>query len=186
MSAGVRHTQGYTDNDYNGTLQYSSQMKQADTYAYAQYNGKWGKLGYRLGMGVTRSWFQQIGQEDYETYSLNPRLNLTYAFNDQWSISLNGNVNTMNPSLSQLSAVEQLTDSLQSERGNPNLKPYSYYRSTFRLNYSKGNGILDCATSITTVIRPSCLIFIVRMIDLSIVTLIIPVSRTGLSVWMDV
>ena len=23
-------------------------MKQADTYAYAQYNGKWGKLGYRL------------------------------------------------------------------------------------------------------------------------------------------
>lgn len=138
LSAGVRHTQGYTDNDYNGTLQYSLQMKQADTYAYAQYNGKWGKLGYRLGMGVTRSWFQQIGQEDYETYSLNPRLNLTYAFNDQWSISLNGNVNTMNPSLSQLSAVEQLTDSLQSERGNPNLKPYSYYRSTFRLNYSKG------------------------------------------------
>ena len=69
---------------------------------------------------------------------MNPRLNLTYAFNDQWSISLNGNVNTMNPSLSQLSAVEQLTDSLQSERGNPNLKPYSYYRSTFRLNYSKG------------------------------------------------
>ena len=61
LSAGVRHTQGYTDNDYNGTLQYSSQMKQADTYAYAQYNGKWGKLGYRLGMGVTRSWFQQIG-----------------------------------------------------------------------------------------------------------------------------
>ena len=44
----------------------------------------------------------------------------------------------MNPSLSQLSAVEQLTDSLQSERGNPNLKPYSYYHSTFRLNYSKG------------------------------------------------
>lgn len=138
LSAGIRHTQGYTDNAYSGTLQYSSQMKQADTYAYAQYNAKWGKLSYRLGLGLTRSWFQQIGQEDYETYSLNPRLNLTYAINEQWSMSLNGNVNTMNPSLSQLSAVEQLTDSLQSERGNPNLKPYSYYRSTFRLNYSKG------------------------------------------------
>lgn len=138
LSAGIRHTQGYTDNEYSGTLQYASQMKQADTYAYAQYNGKWGKLNYRLGMGLTRSWFQQIGQEDYETYSLNPRLNLTYAINEQWSLSLNGNVYTMNPSLSQLSAVEQLTDSLQSERGNPNLKPYSFYRSTFRLNYSKG------------------------------------------------
>lgn len=138
LSAGVRHTQGYADNAYNGTLQYNSQMKQADTYAYAQYSGKWKKLSYRLGMGVTRSWFKQIGQEDYETYSLNPRLNLTYAFNDQWSASLNGNISTINPSLSELSAVEQLTDSLQSQRGNPNLKPYSYYRNTLRLNYSKG------------------------------------------------
>lgn len=58
LSAGIRHTQGYTDNEYSGTLQYASQMKQADTYAYAQYNGKWGKLNYRLGMGLTRSWFQ--------------------------------------------------------------------------------------------------------------------------------
>lgn len=138
LSGGIRHTQGYADNDYNGTLQYSSQMKQADTYAYAQYNGKWGKLGYRLGMGATRSWFQQIGQEDYETYSLNPRLNLNYSINKQWSISVNGDVYTMNPSLAQLSAVEQLTDSLQLERGNPNLKPYSLYRSNIRLNYSKG------------------------------------------------
>lgn len=138
LSTGIRHTQGYTNNDYSGTLLFSSQMKQADTYAYAQYSGKWGKLGYRLGLGVTRSWFQQIGQEDYETYSLNPRLNLNYTFNEQWSMSLNGNVSTMNPSLSQLSAVEQLTDSLQIERGNPKLNPYSYYRSNIRLNYSKG------------------------------------------------
>lgn len=138
LSTGVRHTQGYADNDYKGTLQYNSQMKQADTYAYAQYGSKWKKLGYRFGLGITRSWFQQIGQEDYETYSLNPRLNLTYTFNDQWSASLNGNVSTINPSLSELSAVEQLTDSLQSQRGNPNLKPYSSYRNTLRLNYSKG------------------------------------------------
>lgn len=138
LSTGVRHTQGYADNEYNGTLLYNSQMKQADTYAYAQYSGKWGKLAYRFGVGITRSWFQQIGQEDYETYSLNPRLNLTYVFNDQWSMSMNGDVSTINPSLAQLSAVEQLTDSLQLDRGNPNLKPYSYYRSTIRLNYSKG------------------------------------------------
>lgn len=29
-------------------------------------NGK--KMNYTLGAGVTRSWYQQIGQEDYETY----------------------------------------------------------------------------------------------------------------------
>lgn len=138
LSVGVRHTQGYADNEYAGTLQYSTQLKQADSYAYAQYRGKWGQLVYRLGMGITRSWFQQIGQKEYETYSPNPQLYLTYTFNEQWSMSLNGSVSTINPSLSQLSAVEQLTDSLQLDRGNPNLKPYSYYRSNFRLNYDKG------------------------------------------------
>lgn len=137
LSTGVRHTQGYANNEYAGTLQYNTQMKQADTYAYAQYRAKWNKLGYRFGLGVTRSWFQQIGENDYETYSLNPRLNLTYTFNEQWSMSLDGDVITINPSLSQLSAIDQLTDSLQLDRGNPNLEPYSFYRSTFRLNYSK-------------------------------------------------
>lgn len=138
LSTGIRHTQGYADNQYTGTLQYNTQMKQADTYAYAQYSGKWKKLGYRLGLGVTRSWFQQVGEDDYETYTLNPRLNFTYKLSEQWSMSLDGNVNTINPSLSQLSAVDQLTDSLQLNRGNPGLNPYSVYRSTFRLNYSKG------------------------------------------------
>lgn len=137
LSSGIRHTQGYADNEYAGTLLFNTQMKQADTYAYAQYRGKWSKLGYRFGLGVTRSWFQQTGQEEYETYSLNPRLNLTYTFNEQWSMSLDGNVSTINPSLSQLSAVDQLTDSLQLDRGNPNLEAYSYYRSALRLNYSK-------------------------------------------------
>ena len=44
----------------------------------------------------------------------------------------------MNPSLSQLSAVDQLSDSLQIERGNPDLRPYDNYYTSFRLNYNKG------------------------------------------------
>ena len=43
FSSGIKHTQAYSDNEYSGTLNYNTQMKQADTYAYAQYNGKWKK-----------------------------------------------------------------------------------------------------------------------------------------------
>ena len=137
LTTGIKHTQGYTDNTYDGTLYFQTKMKQADTYGYVQYKGKWKKLGYSAGMGATRSWFRQEGQEDYETWSLNPRINLNYTFNKNLSAAFQGSISTMNPSLSQLSAADQLTDSLQIERGNPNLKPYDYYRTSFRLNYNK-------------------------------------------------
>lgn len=138
LTGGIRHTQSYTDNIYKGTLLYNTQMHQANTYGYAQYANQWGKLTYSIGMGVTRSWLQQEGEEDYETWSFNPRIKLSYPINKQWSVSLQGNVSTVNPSLSELSAVDQLTDSLQIQRGNPDLKPYNYYQTNVRLNYQKG------------------------------------------------
>lgn len=137
LSAGVKHTQAYSDNTYDGTLQYNTQMKQADTYAYAQYNGKWKKLNYMVGAGVTRSWFQQIGQEDYETYTVNPRFSLAYTFSDAFYARLNGSLDSNQPSLSQLSAVDQLVDSLQIQRGNPALQPYNNYRLNLTLGYNK-------------------------------------------------
>lgn len=137
LTGGIRHTYSYTDNLYQGTLLYNTRMRQSTTYGYVQYAGKWKILAYRLGMGVTRSWLQQEGEEDYQTWSLNPRFNLNCPINKQWSVALQGSISTINPSLSELSAVDQLTDSLQIQRGNPNLKPYNYYQANFRLNYHK-------------------------------------------------
>ena len=138
LTTGITHTQGKTDNTYLGTLEYNTRMQQANTYGYAQYKGKAGKLNYTLGMGVTRSWLKQEGEEDYETWSFNPQINLSYRFNKQWSTSLVGRIETINPSLSELSAVDQLVDSLQIKRGNPDLKPYNHYYSRLRFNYNKG------------------------------------------------
>lgn len=138
LSAGVRHTQAYSDNLYTGTLQYGTQMKQADTYAYMQYKGKAGRLGYSAGMGMTRSWLHQVGQEDYETYKVNPRFSLSYTFSNAFYMRLNANMNSNQPSLGQLSAVDQLVDSLQINRGNPSLKPYDSYYAGLSMGYSKG------------------------------------------------
>lgn len=138
LTGGLKHTQSYTNNSYEGTLYDKTQMKQANTYGYIQYAGKWGRLAYQLGLGITRSWLQQKGQNDYETWSLNPRLLFNLPINSNWSLSLQGNIHTINPSLSELSAVDQLTDSLQIQRGNPTLKPYHDYQTNFRLNYHKG------------------------------------------------
>ena len=112
-------------------------MNQAFTSGYAQYKGKLGKLNYMVSMAASRLWFKQ-GGEDEEEWSFNPRFSLSHTFNKQWSASLTGNIGTMNPSLSQLSNVDQLMDSLQINRGNPDLKPYHSNNASFRLNYNKG------------------------------------------------
>ena len=137
LTTGISHTQSYTDNTYLGTLQYHTRMNQAFTGGYVQYKGKLGKLNYTVSMAASRLWFKQ-GGEDEEEWSFNPRFSLSHTFNKQWSASLTGNIGTMNPSLSQLSNVDQLMDSLQINRGNPDLKPYHSNNASFRLNYNKG------------------------------------------------
>ena len=138
LNAGIKHTQSYTDNVYDGTLYYNTQMKQALSYGYVQYNGKWKKLKYGFGVGVNRSWYHQIGQDKYEDWSFNPRFNLSYTFNNHWSTSLQGNGRNVSPGLALISAADQLVDSLQIERGNPDLQTYMSYSLKYRLNFNKG------------------------------------------------
>lgn len=139
VTAGLKHTQAWTDNSYRGTLDYRTRMMQAETYAYLQQDGRLGtRMTYRLGLGATRSYFHQKGSECYDHWSFNPQLMLTYRFNDYWNAAFESVARNINPSLSQLSEASQLTDSLQLNRGNPLLKPYTYYGSSLHLRFSRG------------------------------------------------
>ena len=51
---------------------------------------------------------------------------------------VNGSVNNVSPSLSELSAIEQYIDTLQIRRGNPYLKPYKSYDMQANYLYKKG------------------------------------------------
>ncbi len=139
ISGGVRHTQSFTDNEYINGINYKTEMDQALTYAYGEFRGKIQKLDYTIGVGVTRSWFKQKGEaESYEDYTFNPRIVLHYNLPGKSFIRLNASINNSNPSLSNLSAIEQTIDSLQIQRGNPNLKPYNSYSIGLTYEYQKG------------------------------------------------
>lgn len=137
LSAGVRHTQSKSDNEYINGHSYNTEMQQAVTYAYAELKGSLKKLNYTAGVGVTRSWFKE-GSEDYDDYTFNPRLVLHYKLSDKSFLRLNASLNSSNPSLANLSNVQQTIDSLQVQRGNPNLKPYKRYRVALTYEYKKG------------------------------------------------
>jgi hypothetical protein len=138
FSAGAKHTQGYADNKYTGNNPFVSNMKNADSYMFAQLQGSLTKkLSYTIGMGGARVWFKE-GENQATFYTLRPSLRLAYNVNDNFTVKYNLTITTPTPSLGQLSGVEQQIDSFRINRGNPNLKPYNRYTNNISLSYNKG------------------------------------------------
>lgn len=141
FTVGAKHTQGYTNNKYSGTNNSTNDMQNADSYIYAQIQGKIkNKLGYSVGIAGSRIWFKE-DDKDKTYYMLRPSLQLSYPIHKTLNMRYSFKVNTSTPLLSELSNVEQQTDSFTITRGNPNLKPYNTYENKLTFSFSKG--ILD-------------------------------------------
>jgi hypothetical protein len=156
LSAGLRHTQAYSDNIYRNGHETATKMQQGETFLYGEWKARAGKLDYTLGVGVTRSSFRQEAENvDYETYAFNPRIALFLPLTGTSSIRLTGNIRNNAPSLSELSAVEQFIDSFRIQHGNPNLKSYRNYEST--LNYEWRKGVFSVNMNLRYNYRPSAI-----------------------------
>lgn len=139
LSAGINHEQSFSDNRYRNGHSYTTNMNQAETYLYGEFKGKIRKFNYTLGAGVARSWFRQEGEGGgYQNYTFRPKLTLQYNLPGNSFIRLNGDISNSSPSLSNLSAIDQIVDSLQIQRGNPNLKPYMKYGVGLTYELQKG------------------------------------------------
>lgn len=137
--AGLRHTHSFSDNKYINGHNYHTRMQQGATYLYGEFRGRADKWDYMLGIGGTRSFYLQEGAAGlYQYYTFNPRLTLKYAFNDRTYLRLRSAINNEMPSLGNLSAIDQVIDSLQIQRGNPSLESYLHYSATLDGEWSKG------------------------------------------------
>lgn len=138
FSAGAKHMQGFAENIYKGNTDTKKEMKNSDSYAFAQLQGKIAKkFGYTFGLGGTRIWFKE-GVNNATFYTFRPSVQVSYQLNDNLSLKYSFVVNNRTPSLGQLSDVVQQTDAYQISRGNPNLKPTNIYNNRLMINLNKG------------------------------------------------
>ena len=137
ISAGLKHTQSYTSNSYEGNVAANVGLNFAETYGYAEFQFKKNKFNYSLGLGVMRNYNSQ-GENHNEKYIFRPNVRVSYSINDNAYIRYNGYISGYSPSLSDLNNVEQDIDSLQIRRGNPNLQTVWYYTHTLTGGYNKG------------------------------------------------
>lgn len=79
ISAGLKHTQAYTDNVYSGSGDYTTHMTESESYMYAQYVGTWKKLVYNVGLGASRNYLSQENSGSYNRWYFLPAGN-TYLY----------------------------------------------------------------------------------------------------------
>lgn len=137
ISAGLRHTQAYTESTFASSTESLVDMNQSETYLYGEYQIKKGKFNSSLGIGGTRTYYSTGGNKT-EKYIFRPVLRVTYNINEGTYLKYNGTIYNRLPSEGDLNDVEQDIDSLQVRRGNPNLKPFMTYQNTLWGGYKKG------------------------------------------------
>lgn len=137
LTAGLKHNQSFTSNQYSGNVNADVNLHFAETYIYTEYLLRMNKLDYTLGIGMTRTSNSQEGISN-ESYILRPALRINYKISEKASLRYSTSVFSTPPSLSYLNNVEQDIDSLQIRRGNPDLRTVWFLSNKITANYSQG------------------------------------------------
>ncbi|HIY48784.1 MAG TPA: hypothetical protein H9834_03050 [Candidatus Barnesiella excrementavium] len=138
VTAGIRHTQSWTTNDYveQGI---NDRMNQGNSYLFGEY---WMRLGshFDFSAGIGYSLYSYVPRDrESHLYSIwRPRFSARYTIDDYSSLRFNfvrmGSV----ISLDMLSPVVQDVDGMQQSTGNPDIKPYATYKYDLQYQYSHG------------------------------------------------
>lgn len=134
MTAGIKHTQAYMNNIYDGNISSKVCMNTAESYLFAEYNQKINRFTYTLGIGGMRTWHQQ-GEFSQEKYIIRPTITLSYNAPKNFYFRYRGYMSGYSPSLSELSDVTQEIDISQIRRGNPNLHSVVFVSNSFTASW---------------------------------------------------
>ena len=146
LTGGLRHLQSYTDNRYEGKDAMDVILKQAESYAYAEYKGKIQNWGYMANLSLNRFYYSQRDNRS-ERYGLQPSLLVSYNPVDNLHFRYHINLKNNAPSIAYLNDVEQRIDILQTRRGNPNLKSFRSTIQDFNAVFNTGICSIDALVS---------------------------------------
>lgn len=137
LSIGIKGNTAYTKNIYTGDNQKALHMHNSSLYGYGELQGRWAKLSYLLGIGISQQQFSQ-SEHRYTFTTLRPSLSLSYPIGKNARARYTFSIQPSTPSLSQLSDVRQQNNDMEITGGNSELTPYRSYRNRLTLSWNKG------------------------------------------------
>jgi len=140
ITAGMKHLQAYTSNEYTGSTLANISLHQAESSVYAEYQRRSGKWGYMANITGVRLYYSQ-NDVHTEKYTWQSSARLAFEPNDNLYFRYRINYLNQTPSLATMNDVDQVIDSWQIRRGNPGLNVFH----TLSQNFTAGwhNGIIS-------------------------------------------
>ena len=120
LSAGLRYVQKYIDNDYSGDANLVSQIHSSNIYAFSQIQGSLGKIGYMVGLGLSREYYRQ-GETKYDRVWLRPKLNLSLPLSQRIRLNYTLTSAPASSKLQNMSGMSIITNGMEYSEGNPEL-----------------------------------------------------------------
>ncbi|EKB55276.1 TonB-dependent receptor plug domain-containing protein [Bergeyella zoohelcum] len=141
LSSGYRISNTAISNDLTNLLGHTLfDVNYLEQYLYTEYSGKWDKLNYRIGLGVTN--VHNKGAESTQNdWAPTPKLVLSYGLKGNQSLRFTSQYTSNSPWAAALSPnVVQVAPNIV-KRGNPQLEVQHVFRNN--LAYTIGNKYLD-------------------------------------------
>lgn len=120
LSTGLRYAQKYIDNDYSGDAVFVSQIHASNVYAFSQIQGSLGKIGYMVGLGLSREYYRQ-GETTYDRVWLRPKLNLSMPLSQSLRLNYTLTSSPASSKLQNMSGMSIITNEMEYSVGNPDL-----------------------------------------------------------------
>ena len=120
LSAGLRYAQKYIDNDYSGDASFVSQIHASNVYAFSQIQGSLWKIGYMVGLGLSREYYRQ-GETMYDRVWLRPKLNLSMPLSKSLRLNYTLTSSPASSKLQNMSGMSIVTNEMEYSVGNPDL-----------------------------------------------------------------
>ena len=120
LSAGLRYAQKYIDNDYSGDATLVSQIHSSNIYAFSQIQGSLWKIGYMVGLGLSREYYRQ-GETIYDRVWLRPKLNLSMPISKSLRLNYTLTSAPASSKLQNMSGMSIITNDMEYSEGNPEL-----------------------------------------------------------------
>jgi hypothetical protein len=142
MNFGLSASQAYTENTYTGTVDAVTNMHDGYGRGFVEWKQSLGKFNYSVGSFLSYIWTLQNG-DNLRKLMWYPKASASMKINDRSYVRLSAERSYTTPSLSNLSNVEQIIDSLQIRRGNPNLKENYTWQGNLFYEWRKGLFTVD-------------------------------------------
>lgn len=142
LTAGIKQTQSFLTNRYNGDTNTTIDMTISETYAFGEWQSSFKGLNFKIGLGAMNTYNQQ---DDLSQSKLicRPSLSLSYSIDKHWFLRYNSYVSSYAPSLADLNNVTQTIDTYQKKKGNPDLRAVTFYANTLSASFSGRNASIE-------------------------------------------